>query len=73
MGLVTPQEADAAVEQARYVPGVTRVVKLFEYIAPDSGQKTPAQAPNEAPSTLDHGLDSEQDTHGSSESDIVEG
>jgi osmotically-inducible protein OsmY len=25
-------EAAAGVEQARYVPGVTQVVKLFEYI-----------------------------------------
>jgi len=31
-GLVTSQEAAAAVEQVRYVPGVTQVVKLFEYI-----------------------------------------
>jgi osmotically-inducible protein OsmY len=31
-GLVTSEEAAAAVEQVRYVPGVTRVVKLFEYI-----------------------------------------
>lgn len=32
MGLVTPQEADAATERVRYVSGVKRVVKLFEYI-----------------------------------------
>jgi len=31
-GLVTSEEAAAAVEKVRYVPGVTRVVKLFEYI-----------------------------------------
>jgi osmotically-inducible protein OsmY len=31
MGLVTPQEGDAAAEQVRFVPGVKRVVKLFEY------------------------------------------
>ena len=31
-GLVTSEEAAAAVEQVRYVPGVTQVVKLFEYI-----------------------------------------
>jgi osmotically-inducible protein OsmY len=30
MGLVTPQEGDAAAEQVRFVPGVKRVVKLFE-------------------------------------------
>jgi osmotically-inducible protein OsmY len=34
MGLVTPAEAEAAVEKARYVPGVKRVVKIFEYIPP---------------------------------------
>ncbi|RNE94366.1 BON domain-containing protein [Marichromatium sp. AB32] len=31
MGLVSPAEADAATEKARYVRGVKRVVKLFEY------------------------------------------
>jgi len=31
-GLVTAKEAQAAVEQVRYVPGVTEVVKLFEYL-----------------------------------------
>ena len=32
MGLVTPQEADAASEQARQVSGVAKVVRLFEII-----------------------------------------
>lgn len=32
MGLVTAQEADAATERVRFVSGVKRVVKLFEYI-----------------------------------------
>jgi osmotically-inducible protein OsmY len=32
MGLVSPAEADAAAEKASYVPGVKRVVKLFEYV-----------------------------------------
>jgi osmotically-inducible protein OsmY len=32
MGLVTPAEADAAVEVARSTQGVLRVVKVFEYI-----------------------------------------
>lgn len=37
MGLVTAEEAAAAVEQARYVKGVKRVVRLFEhYIQPES-------------------------------------
>ena len=31
LGLVSPAEADAATERVRYVPGVKRVVKLFEY------------------------------------------
>lgn len=32
MGLVTAAEAEAAVEQVRYVPGVVKVVKVFEII-----------------------------------------
>lgn len=32
LGLVTPAEADAAVESARQVRGVTHIVKVFEYI-----------------------------------------
>ena len=32
MGLVTPAEADAAVEIARTTSGVSRVVKVFEYL-----------------------------------------
>lgn len=32
MGLVHTAEADAAVEKARYVPGVERVIKIFEFI-----------------------------------------
>lgn len=32
LGLVTPEEAAAVVEKARYVGGVKRVVKIFEYI-----------------------------------------
>jgi osmotically-inducible protein OsmY len=33
MGLVTPEEGDAAVEIARTTGGVSRVVKVFEYLA----------------------------------------
>jgi osmotically-inducible protein OsmY len=32
MGLLTPTEADAVTEEARFVSGVKRVVKLFEYL-----------------------------------------
>jgi osmotically-inducible protein OsmY len=32
MGLVSPQEGDAAVEVARTTSGVNRVVKVFEYV-----------------------------------------
>jgi len=32
MGLITPEEADAVVEKVRYISGVKRVVRLFEYI-----------------------------------------
>jgi osmotically-inducible protein OsmY len=34
LGLVSPEEGDAAAEQVRYVPGISRVVKLFEYQEP---------------------------------------
>ena len=34
LGLVTQEEGDAAAEKIRYVPGVARVVKLFEYQEP---------------------------------------
>lgn len=32
MGLLTPEEADTVVEKVRYISGVKRVVRLFEYI-----------------------------------------
>jgi osmotically-inducible protein OsmY len=32
LGLLTPEEADAVVEKVRYISGVKRVVRLFEYI-----------------------------------------
>ncbi len=32
MGMVTPEEAAAVVEKIRYLSGVTKVVKVFEYI-----------------------------------------
>jgi osmotically-inducible protein OsmY len=38
MGTVTPAEADAAVEKARYVSGVTKVIKVFEYIQPPAAK-----------------------------------
>ena len=34
LGLVSVAEGDAAVQEVRYVPGVVRVVKLFEYQEP---------------------------------------
>lgn len=33
MGLLTPTEADAVTEEVRFVSGVKRVVKLFEYLS----------------------------------------
>lgn len=36
MGLVTAEEAAAVVKQVRYVPGIKRVVKIFDYIQPQS-------------------------------------
>ena len=35
MGMVTRQEADAAVEATRSVPGVQRIVRIFEYVRAD--------------------------------------
>lgn len=32
MGLVTPEEADASADKIRRLPGVTRVVKMFDYL-----------------------------------------
>jgi osmotically-inducible protein OsmY len=40
MGLVTPEEADATAEKVRRVPGVKRVVKIFDYIQPQRGVDT---------------------------------
>jgi osmotically-inducible protein OsmY len=34
MGLVHPREGKEAAEKARYVPGVVKVIKVFEYIEP---------------------------------------
>lgn len=36
MGLVTPQEAEAVTEKVRYLSGVEKVVRLFDYIQPAS-------------------------------------
>jgi osmotically-inducible protein OsmY len=38
MGLVTPEEGDATAEKVRRIPGVTRVVKIFEYVEPKAAQ-----------------------------------
>jgi osmotically-inducible protein OsmY len=47
MGLVTREEAEAAVEVARTTRGVARVVKVFEYVTverkPPSGEKASAR------------------------------
>ena len=39
MGLVTRAEADAATEIARTTGGVTKVVRMFEYVTLDHAQK----------------------------------
>jgi osmotically-inducible protein OsmY len=44
MGLVTRKEADAATELARTTSGVTKVVRVFEYIADGDAQKVDKQA-----------------------------
>lgn len=35
LGLVSEREAEGAAEAARYIPGVSRVVKVFEYVKPN--------------------------------------
>lgn len=45
MGMVTPEEGNAAAEEIRYVNGVKRVVKHFEYVdAVTAGAPAPATA-----------------------------
>ena len=46
-GLVTPREGNIAADVAKGVPGVVKVVKIFEYIAdedPRANQSAPAQS-----------------------------
>ena len=45
LGIVTPTEADEAVEIARNTGGVRKVVKVFEYCDASSGQCRPRGAP----------------------------
>jgi len=45
MGLVTEQEGDATAEKVRRIPGVTRVVKIFEYIQLQSPPNSQADPP----------------------------
>ncbi|NBC14843.1 MAG: BON domain-containing protein [Gammaproteobacteria bacterium] len=44
MGLVTPEEGDATAEKVRRIPGVQRVVKVFEYIEPKRPERAAAAA-----------------------------
>ncbi|WP_295543523.1 BON domain-containing protein [uncultured Thiohalocapsa sp.] len=44
MGLVTPAEGDATAEKVRRIPGVQRVVKIFEYIEPKRPNRAAAPA-----------------------------
>ena len=48
LGLVTPDEGNAAVDRIKLIKGVTRVVKIFEYIT-RSPAKTQAQSHTETP------------------------
>ncbi len=45
MGLVTREEADTTTEVVRRLPGVVRVVKLFEYIEPQQASTNTDTAP----------------------------
>jgi osmotically-inducible protein OsmY len=49
MGLVTRREADAATDLARTTSGVSKVVRVFEYIAEDAARKIDTQAAEERP------------------------
>lgn len=44
MGLVTPDEGNRGADIASRVPGVEKVVKVFEYIQPDEAQRLTDQA-----------------------------
>lgn len=44
MGLVTPAEAEATIDKARYTPGVVRVVKIFETWNGESANKASGQS-----------------------------
>ncbi|WP_462322937.1 BON domain-containing protein [Halochromatium sp.] len=48
MGLVTRKEAETATEVVRRLPGVVRVVRLFEYI-PDSASQTSTHGSDNGP------------------------
>jgi len=50
MGLVTPEEGDATAEKVRRLPGVNRVVKIFDYIdaTQGSGPEPPAGLESES-------------------------
>jgi len=43
MGLVSHEEADAAVEVARNISGIDKVVKVFEYSEPVAADKSATQ------------------------------
>jgi len=45
MGLVTPEEADVTADVVRRLPGVERVVKMFEYVQPKQQAKSRPGAP----------------------------
>lgn len=53
MGLVTREEADTTTEVVRRLPGVVRVVKLFEYIEPKSPSSSPSATDSTAQTLTD--------------------
>ncbi|MBK1617084.1 hypothetical protein CKO42_01180 [Lamprobacter modestohalophilus] len=53
MGLVTREEADTTTEVVRRLPGVVRVVKLFEYIEPKSLSSSPSATDSTAQTHTD--------------------
>ncbi|MFZ1537007.1 MAG: BON domain-containing protein [Chromatiaceae bacterium] len=59
MGMVTNEEAEAAVEQVRYVPGVVKVVKIFEITNPSPAADAQATAAPVPSTTASPGLPEE--------------
>jgi len=52
MGLVTPEEADVTADVVRRLPGVKRVVKMFEYVQPKQQARSVPSDPERTSSPI---------------------